>query len=62
MDGQSFDQLMLRARLCQTTFAALAPQSLDAKWSIAVLLGELDWTWRGVDAGNVKTPLSGDGA
>jgi hypothetical protein len=57
MHSQAFHQLVFCARWCQTAFAALASQSLDAEWSVAVFLGEVDWTRRRVDAGNVKAPL-----
>jgi len=62
MRGESFYQLVFCARLCQTAFAALASQSLDAEWSIAVFLREVDGTWRGVDASDVKIPLCWNGS
>jgi hypothetical protein len=53
---------MLCARWCQAALAALASQSLDAEWSIAVFLGEIDRTRRGIDTSDVKTPLGWNGA
>lgn len=62
MHRQPFHQLMLCPGCCQTALAALASQSLDAERSIAVFLGDVDGPRRGVDAGDVQTPLSWDGA